>query len=273
MLWGVADFLGGTAARRIPVTTVVGLSQLVALLGLLPVAALTGELDAERSYLLPAAAAGLVGVLALGAFYRALAIGTMGVVAPITSLGVGVPVIAGFWRGEQPAALELAGIALTVVGVVLAGGPELAGGGRGGLPALLLAGGAAVGFGFVLLLVADASASSVVMTLVSMRAVSVLLMAALLVAALARSRAAWRSGVTRRDVPMIGAIGVSDVTANGAYAVATGSGLVSVTAVLASLYPVVTVLLARRLHAERLRRVQVVGVGVALLGVAMIALG
>src|SRR3954471_21131916 len=176
-LWGVSDFLGGTASRRLPVTSVLGLSQATALVLLVPAAVATGAVDAPRSYVVPAAVAGAVGIAALGMFFRALSIGTMGVVAPIAALGVSVPVVVGLARGESPSTWQLAGIAVAVIGVVLASGPELSGEGAGGLTALLLAGGAAVGFGVVLLFVAEASegdSGSVVMTLLTMRATSVL---------------------------------------------------------------------------------------------------
>jgi drug/metabolite transporter (DMT)-like permease len=273
-LWGVSDFLGGTASRRLPVTSVLGLSQLTALLLLVPVAAATGALDAPRSYLLPAAVAGAVGIAALGMFFRALSIGTMGVVAPVAALGVAVPVVVGLARGESPSAWQLAGIAVAVVGVVLASGPELSGEGAGGATALLLAGGAAVGFGLVLLLVAEASdgdSGAVVMTLLTMRLTSVTLLTLLLLAVVRRR--GWDLQVGRSDAALILAIGVFDVAANGTYAVASRSSLVSVASVLASLYPVVTALLAYRVHGERLRRVQVVGVAASLVGVALLAGG
>jgi drug/metabolite transporter (DMT)-like permease len=269
VLWGTADFVAGGASRRMPVAAVLGLSQLAALLGLLPVALLAGELDADRGYLLPALAAGLVGAVALGAFYRALATGTMGVVAPIASLGVLVPVLIGLARGEQPSALQLVGTAVAVVGILLASGPELRG--RAGLLPVALAGVAAVGFGLALVLIAEGSRSSVVMTLLTMRLTSVVLLTGLLV--VAAPRRGWDLGVPRRELPVLVGVGAGDVAANGAFAVASASALVSVTAVLASLYPVVTVLLARRFHGERLRPVQVVGVGAALGGVVLLAGG
>src|SRR4051812_30429954 len=273
-LWGVSDFLGGTASRRLPVTSVLGLSQLTALVLLVPVAAATGALDAPRSYLLPAAVAGAVGIAALGMFFRALSTGTMGVVAPIAALGVAVPVVVGLARGESPSAWQLAGIAVAIIGVVLASGPELSGEGAGGVTPLLLAGGAAVGFGLVLLFVAQASegdSGSVLMTLLTMRATSVLMLTALLLSVVRRR--GWDLRVGRADAWLILSIGVFDVAANGTYAVASRSSLVSVASVLASLYPVVTALLAYRVHGERLRRVQLVGVGASLLGVALLAGG
>lgn len=273
LLWGTSDFLGGTASRRAPVPSVLGLSQLTALLGLVPVAVLTGELNADRAYVVPGLAAGIVGVVALGAFYRALAIGTMGIVAPVAALGVIVPVAAGLLSGETPTALQLAGIALAVAGVVLASGPELRGDGRGGVTPLLLALGAAVGFGAVLVLIADGASSSVVMTLLTMRLAAVLALTGLLLAVW--HRRGPDLGVRRSALPIIAVIGAGDVLANGAFALASdrAGALVSVTAVLASLYPVVTVLLARQVHGERLRRVQVAGVVGALGGVVLLGAG
>ncbi|MEX2290215.1 MAG: EamA family transporter [Mycobacteriales bacterium] len=280
LLWGTADFLGGTATRRLPVASVVGISQLVALLGLLPVAVLLGALDEPRDYLLPGLAAGSAGVVALAAFYRALAVGTMGVVAPVAALGVVVPVAAGLVQGESPSWLQLVGIAVAVTGVVLASGPELSGQDRGGVLPLVLGGVAALGFGTVFVLIAQGTASgsigSVVMTLLTMRLVSVLLLAGLLPAVVLRSALPWRRvdiGVRRADLPVLVAIGAFDVGANAAFALAVQSDLISVTAVLASLYPVVTVLLARQVHSERLVGVQLPGVVLALTGVVLLAAG
>ena len=273
LLWGTADFLGGTATRRLPVATVVGLSQLVALLGLVPVALAVGALDEPRGYVLPGLAAGACGLVALAAFYRALAVGTMGVVAPVAALGVVVPVAAGLVDGESPSRLQLAGIAIAVAGVVLASGPELSG--RAGALPLVLAAVAALGFGAVFVLIAEGTESgslgSVVMTLLTMRLVSVGLLTLLLLAVV-RSRGP-EIGVRRGDLPVLVAIGAFDVGANAAFAVAAQSDLISVTAVLASLYPVVTVLLARQIHAERLVGVQLAGVALALAGVVLLAGG
>ncbi len=269
LLWGTSDFLGGTASRRAPVASVLGLTQLTALLALVPVAALAGELDADRAYVLPAVGAGVLGVSALSLFYRALAVGTMGVVAPIAALGVVVPVAAGLLDGESPSAWQLGGIVVAVLGVVLASGPELRGG-AGSLP-LVLAGLAGLGFGGVFVLLEVGARSSTVMTLLTMRLTSVLLLTALLLAVVRRRGADL--GVPRSALPVVVVVGLFDVGANAAYAVATerAGALLSVTAVLASLYPVVTVLLARRVHAERLRGVQLAGVGAALAGVVVLA--
>ena len=109
------------------------------------------------------------------------------------------------------------------------------------------------------------------MTLLTMRLTSVTLLTALLV--VGSPQRGWDLGVGRRDLPLLAVIGVADAAANGTYAISSRSSLVSVTAVLASLYPVVTALLAYRVHGERLRRVQVVGVAASLTGVALLAAG
>jgi uncharacterized membrane protein len=273
-LWGLSDFLGGTAARRIPPQAVVGAGQLCGLLALTPLAFATGAVDAPRHYLLPALAAGVVGTTALAMFYRALSVGTMGVVAPIAALGVAVPVVVGLARGESPSVVQLVGIAVAVLGVVLASGPELSGRGEGGAVALLLAVGSAIGFGTVLLLVATASkgaSGSVVMTLLTMRLTGVCLLSLLLLTAVRRR--GWDLSVGRRDLPLLATLGLADVAANGTYAVASRSSLVSVASVLASLYPVVTALLAYRFHGERLTPIQLTGVATSLAGVVMLAGG
>ena len=268
LLWGTSDFLGGTATRRLPGPVVVGLSQLVALLALSPIALLVG--GDGTSYVLPGIAAGLLGCLSLMAFYRALATGTMGVVAPIASLGVVVPVAVGLARGEAPGTLQVAGIVAAVVGVILASGPELSG--AAGPRPLLLAALSALGFGTVFVLVAQGSRGGgvgrVLLVLTVMRMSSVLLLTVLLV--LTRT---WRLPVGGRDAPLLIAVGLGDVAANAAYGVASQGGLLSVVAVLGSVYPVMTVLLARQLHHERLRPVQLAGVGAALAGVVLLAAG
>ena len=268
LIWGTSDFLGGTATRRIPGPVVVGLSQLVALLALAPIAVLVG--GDGTSYVVPGIAAGMVGCVSLAAFYRALATGTMGVVAPIASLGVVVPVVVGLARGEAPGTLQVAGIVAAVVGVVLASGPELSG--AAGARPLLLSAISALGFGTALVLVAQGSRGGgvgrVLLVLTVMRISSVLLLTVLLV--LTRS---WRLPVSGGDLPVLAAIGLGDVLANAAYGVASQGGLLSVVAVLGSVYPVMTVLLARQLHHERLRPIQLAGVGTALAGVVLLAAG
>jgi drug/metabolite transporter (DMT)-like permease len=266
VLWGAADFLGGTATKRLPSLVVVAVSQAIALVCLVPFALALG---ARPDQLVPGVLAGVLGVVALGSFYAALAAGTMGVVAPIASLGALLPVTVGLVRGAAPSTLQAAGIAVAILGVTLASGPELTGGASP--RPLLLAVVAAFGFGGVAVLLADGSegpSGAVFVTLLVMRGSSVGLLVVLLLAV--RS---VRAPVSRRDLPLLAAVGLGDVGANACFAVASRGGLLSVVSVLSSLYPVITVLLARQLHAERLRPVQVGGVIAALGGVALLAAG
>jgi drug/metabolite transporter (DMT)-like permease len=271
LLWGTADFLGGTVARRLPAIGVVLISQGFALVGMLAVATGLGAWDDDPGYLGWALAAAVVGLVALTAFYAALASGTMGVVAPIAGLGVVVPVVVGIVQGDRPTAWQGVGLVLAVVGVTLVGGPDLRrrpGAGRSGSRRpLLLAAVAAVGFGTVLVCVAHGARSSTPMTLLVMRVTSVLLLGLVVAGGRGRCRP------QRSDLALLVAIGAGDVGANAAMAVASTRGLLSVVGVLASLYPAVTVLLARAVHHERLQRVQEIGVAGTLAGVVLIASG
>jgi drug/metabolite transporter (DMT)-like permease len=267
LLWGAGDFLGGTLSRRLPAIAVVGVSQALALLVFLLLAVGTGEAATgmPAAAWAWAAAAGVCGLVGLVAFYAALAAGTMGVVAPLAALGVLVPVVVGLLGGDRPTSLQAVGAALGVAGGVLASGPELRSGAS--RRPVVLALGAGVAFGLVLVSLAEASASSPLLTLVGMRTTSVALLA--VVALAARSL----GGVRGRDLPLLGLVGLLDGGANFAYAVASTLGLLSLVAVLASLYPAVTVVLARLVHHERMSRVQDAGIVAAVAGVALVAAG
>lgn len=271
LLWGSADFLGGTLSRRRRAAVVVGVSQTAGLLLAVLVAASAGSFGDPRGYLGWAVLASVSGVIGLMSFYAALAAGTMGVVSPIAALGVVVPVVVGLALGDRPASLQLAGIAVAVLGVVLASGPELSG--AAGARPVLLAGVAAVGFGVALLAIAKGSASSTLMTLVTMRATSVTLLALALAVALTRGMARSEVRFGRRELLLVALVGAGDLSANLTFGLASRRDAIAVVAVLGSLYPLVTVLLARVLHHERLGRLQAVGVALALAGVVLIAGG
>lgn len=272
-MWGCADFGGGILSRRLPVRSVVLLSQLAGLVGVLVVAAvgaLFGEwpsLGPPAWWQLAAIGAGVAGMLALLAFYAALASGTMGVVAPVSATGVIVPVVGGLLAGEHPGTIQSAGIVLAIAGVVLASGPELRGTAGSTPRSVVLALVAALGFGLALFLLRVASSHGVLAALTLQRAASVGLLGA--AALVGRTR----TTVPRSDTATVIGVGLLDVGANGLYAAASVGGLVSVVAVLASLYPVATVLLARQVLAERLRGVQTAGVLTALGGVALLSAG
>jgi drug/metabolite transporter (DMT)-like permease len=271
VLWGSADFLGGLVSRRRLAAVVVGLSQAAGLLTILVIALAVGAFDDPTGYLPWAVASGLAGMVGLVCFYAALAAGTMGVVSPIAALGVVVPVVVGLARGERPAALQLVGIAVAIIGVVLASGPELQG--RAGARPLLLAAVAALGFGLALLFIAEGSQSSTIMTLVTMRATSVTVLTVALLVALARGTSRSVLAIGRTDLALVAVVGVGDLLANLAFGAASRRDDVSVVSVLGSLYPVMTVLLARFVLGERLGRAQTWGVAGALAGVVLIATG
>lgn len=271
VLWGSADFLGGLVSRRRLAAVVVGLSQAAGLLTILVIALAVGAFDDPTGYLPWAVASGLAGMVGLVCFYAALAAGTMGVVSPIAALGVVVPVVVGLARGERPAELQLVGIAVAIVGVVLASGPELQG--RAGARPLLLAAVAALGFGLALLFIAEGSQSSTIMTLVTMRATSVSVLTVALVVALARGTSRSVLAIGWADLALVAVVGVGDLLANLAFGAASRRDDVSVVSVLGSLYPVMTVLLARFVLGERLGRAQTWGVAGALAGVVLIATG
>lgn len=279
VLWGTGDFLGGTLSRRVHPLRIIGLSQTMSLVGLLVIAGASGDLDAPLGYLGWGTAAGLAALVGLGCFYAALGAGTMGVVAPVAATGAAVPLVVGLIRGEAPTVLQVGGAVLAVAGVVLASGPERHRRTHPARPAarpaapstarpLVLAGVAAVAFGTVAVLVADGSHISIVMTLVTMRVVTAVT-ATVVIALVVKGSV----GPARSDLPAVAVIAVTDTSAIGLYAVATHSGLVSLTAVLASLYPATTAVLAWRVHGEHLSRVQAAGVTVILVGVVLIAVG
>jgi drug/metabolite transporter (DMT)-like permease len=276
-LWGLADFGGGLLTRRMPALTVVVVSQTLAAVVLGGLVAATGGRSQWGPQLWFAAAAGVVGPAAMLAFYRALAQGPMGVVSPLASLSVVVPVTAGLLLGARPGGLQIAGILVAVVGVVLAGGPELR-----GAPVqrqtLLFTLVAAFGFGAVMALIQNASVSAtgLFLALFVQRVCNVAVGGAALYVQVRRGAPALPeegTGAVTRALPALTFVGLADVAANGTYVLAAHSGPVAVAAVLASLYPVVTALAARTVLHERLRAVQTAGAGLALVGTVLLATG
>lgn len=265
LLWGAGDFGGGLMSRRLPSVLAVMFAQIAGLLALTVAAAAFGTFDHVGRWAPWGVAAGVVGGLSLVAFYAALASGTMGVVSPIAAMGAIVPVLVGLIGGERPTVLVVAGVLVALGGAVAASGPELA----GGAPArpVLLAALSGLGFGFFFVFAARGSATNVLMTMWAQRAASVLVLTALAFA----TGHARRVGV--RDAGLLAIVGLADVGANISFAVASTLGFVSVTSVLGSLYPVVTVVLARIVLGERMLVVQRIGVVAALVGVVMVSVG
>jgi len=262
---GAADFVGGTQTRRTNAFTMIASSQAVgALFLILWMAAAQPGVDSYA--FVPWSALGGVTLLAgLACFYQALASGTMSVVAPIAAVGVAVPVFWGLLSGERPQIVQVLGIAGVALGIVLASGPELRGG--SGPRPIILAAAAGACFGSNMAFVAEAAKTEVLGTMI---VVKLTIVVPLLLVAFARrsigglARASWRA------VLLLGAL---DTTAILFFALASRRGYISVVSVLASLYPVVTVLLAGLIHRERLRSSQNAGVVISMTGILLIVAG
>lgn len=275
--WGASDFLGGLTERRAAGTSVAFASQLVGLVALLATAPLVAG-SAGAGDLAWGAAAGVGGSVGVALLYHGLAVGLMSVVAPLTAVGAAsLPVVFGLLTGERPGPAPLTGVVLALVAVaVLCASPgpdgpppdapaEPASPGRhrAGLVAGLLSG---AGFGVFFICLGRTADGAGLWPLVAARVSSVTLLA---VIGLSIGRALVPRGVASGVV----AVGLLDVTANVCYLLATRRGLLSVVALLASLYPAATVLMARLVLRERLSRVQAAGLAGAGAAVALIALG
>ena len=266
LMWGVGDYLGGMASRRNALVAVILAGQVAGLLSLVVVAAVRG-IDVSARGALAGVAAGLLSAIAITSFYRALTIGSMSIAAPVLSTSAAVPVIVSLSGGDLPSPLQSAGIALALVGVVLAsrepehGHPDPAAQRRSFLLALL----ATVAVGLQLVLLSTAAQTDPLLGVTASRVTSVVIFAAVALVV--------RPPVRRPALPGLAGIGILDTAANVSYAAATTAGLLSVVAVLSSLYPVVTVGLAHRRLGERLAGSQRIGVALALGGAALISAG
>jgi drug/metabolite transporter (DMT)-like permease len=269
LIYGAADFFGGLAAKRAVVWAVVFVSGAVGLATALIAVPLLGAGPPPPRDLAIGAAVGLVGLLGIAALYRGLAIARMSVVAPITAVvAAGMPIAYGVLRGERPSLGALVGIVLALGAVALvsrssdedvAGDPEPQ---RAGLLLACLSG---IGFGLVYVLLAASSRGA--WPLVASR--SIFLVVTGLIVLWLRAPLLRPSGMLR----LAALSGVLDMGANVLYLLALRYTLISIAAVIASLYPASTVMLARIVLHERLHRVQWVGVACAFAGVVLMARG
>lgn len=269
-VWGTSDFAGGWFTKRIAALRVVAVSQGVGfaiMCIVLLVASSTGTVGGPAwpgGWLLYGLLSGVTGAVGLTTYYAALSSGTMGVVAPIASVGAVVPVSLGLLTGDRIGAVVGVGIGLALLGVVLASGPELSG--EVSKRPITLAVLSAVGLGLSLFFLDRGATDNTIGALWAMRLAGT--------GVLAVAWAAQRGGppggrIARRDILPLLAIGAADLSANVLFAVSTAYGQVSVASVLGSLYPVTTLLLARFILHERMRRIQVAGAVCALVGVIL----
>ena len=268
VVYGASDFLGGLSSRRASVFGVVALSQLVGLVALLLLLPWLGG-PVGPADLAWGVAAGLAGASGLLVFFRALATGVMSVVAPVTAVtAAAVPVLVGLAGGDSIGPWAALGIALALVAVVLVSAEGGLSALRAARPASLLpALGAGAAFGVFFVLLDRTSADSGLTPLVATRLASVTLVVLVALA----GRHAVRVG--RTALPLVALSGVGDMSANALFLLATQQpGQLAITGVLASLYPVSTVVLAQLVLRERLARAQVAGLGTAVASVVLITL-
>jgi len=264
--WGISDFTGGLLSRRLSTLVVLLTIELSGLVVLLAVLAATGASPPQGNDLLFALAAGAAGILGLGVFYRALAIGTMSIVAPISATGAIIPVVVGVASGDTLTLLIGLGLAVTMAGVILASREQHEDERVASRASIGLALLAAAGFGSFFVLYDRASEDSVLWAMLCIRGVAVPLVGG---AVLLRRPAA----PSPRDMGILSVAGLLDLGATGLYALANREGAVSIVGVVGSLYPIATVLLARAVLGERIRPLQQAGVVLAFFGVGLISAG
>ena len=269
LCWGLADFSGGLETRRLPAPIVVLVSQFIGLAVLGAVLAFGTNVIPTGGSLVAACLAGVAGAVGITAFYRALSIGTMSVVAPIAATGAIVPVAFGLFGGDRPSPIQEVGMLAAAVGVILAAqdGQANRKERRQSQRSIVLALVAAISLGSGLAALDRATGAGTLQAVFCARVVSVSLL--LLVCLIVRSSV----GGLKANLPGLAAIGLLDTSATVLYTVATTYGLLSLVAVSSSLYPVVTVVLARALLAERIRPIQSVGVTTAVGGVLLLTAG
>jgi drug/metabolite transporter (DMT)-like permease len=266
-MWGTADFFAGRLSKKHHPFAVLGFSQAIGLLVGILIVLISGDWHGKvvgfDGFLIPGVLAGLFGYIGLACLYEGLSTGRMGVVSPISSMSAVIPLIYTVINGNSLSALKSVGIAVALVGVFCASGPELS----NGLPLkpLLLALGAAAGFGCALTFISIGSQSSALLTMVSMRAATFFVTLSLAI------RFKTTGKFSKKELPALIFIGAADFLANLLLGIACTKGLVSVAMVFGSLYPIATALLAFKFLRERLHKVQYVGIALAVTGVSIIS--
>jgi drug/metabolite transporter (DMT)-like permease len=267
--FGAGDFLGGIATRREGSAPAVVVAAHILSLGFLALAVWWFPRDAAPADYLWGALAGLAGAVGLMLLYRGLAIGTMSIVAPITAVGAAVvPVMYGLSTGDAPDPLSLAGALVALVGVWLVSVGEAGGGGarrmHAGLGEAIASG---IAFGLFFILISNTSEDTGMIPLVAARLASICVLGGIVLALRGTLR------LQRHTIlPMAGA-GVLDITANALFLVAARAGNLPIAAVLSSLYPATTVLLAWGFLREPIAGRRGVGLIIVGAGVALIAAG
>ena len=265
LAWGVADFVGPLRARTLGALPVLLWAQVGGLAAIGITLAARGE-GPHRWAIAYAAIAATAGAVGLYAYYRGIAIGAMSVVVPIAGAGSAIPVAIGIVTGDRPSPVQIAGVVCAVAGVVLTSHERHEGSLRvaSGVGLALLA---ALGFGCYFLPMHAAGKADFWWSTLVFRATTLVLIASVV----AVRRPALR--MRRQDLVVCMLVGIGDTLGNMLFAASSRSGLVSLTSVLASLFPIVTIALAAIVLRERIASTQRLGVGLTLAGVLLISGG
>jgi drug/metabolite transporter (DMT)-like permease len=266
VLWGTSDFGGGLLGRRGPVIGVLIATQSVGLAIALAMSVASPEPPLAGSDLAFSLVTAVLASIGVGAFYRGLAVGRMGVVAPITAVLTAVtPAVIGIALQGAPPIIVLIGFGLAIVAVAVVStvaGEE--GSGASGIRLALIGG---VALGLMSTFLSRIGLEHVFGPLAIVRAGAVLIF----LAVVATRRIAWR--LPRATIPLAIAVGAIDLCGNVAFMTAARTGALAIAAVLSSLYPIVTVLLATSILHERITRSHAAGVVLAGIAIALIAGG
>jgi drug/metabolite transporter (DMT)-like permease len=267
LAWGVGDFISASRTRLITVLSVLVCGQAVGFVWIGLVALVAHEPVPDARYIAYSALGAVAGTIGLACFLRGMAVGKISVVAPLAALAAVVPVVVGIATGDRPGVLQLAGMVVALAGAVMASRERDAEGGRRTKLAagVLLAAMSAFAWGWFFLAMDVASDGGAVWASLVNRITSVTLL--LLAALVMRPKLAD----ARPHLPALALAGTLDVSANLLFAAASTEGLISLVSVAGSLYPVITVLLARVVLKEQVHRIQEAGVAAALAGVVLIA--
>lgn len=277
--YGAADFAGGAATKRARLMDVIGISHLIGLIGITVFAVFAADAFTARDFLL-GAGGGFFGLIGLAFLYRRLASGPMVVVAPLTAITSAlVPAAWGVGSGESVTitvgvGLLVALVAIGLISVSPNNEPDTEGGGDTPLPQViaesLLAG---VGFGTMFIFIDAAESATAPWPIVGARLLSTTLLAVIILSRANVERPFQSSDGGRLPLGLIAAAGILDCGANAFFLYASNVGDLTTAAVLSSLYPAATVILARLILDERMSRTQAVGFGLAVLATALISIG
>jgi drug/metabolite transporter (DMT)-like permease len=262
--WGAGDFSGGVATRRAKVLSVVIAAHAIGLMMLIALALIWSEPFPTTLDIIWGSVAGLAGAVGVVAFYQSLSVGRMGIVAPITAmLSAAVPVIFGVFFEGLPGPLQLIGFVLALIAVGLISGLGVVKGRPKGLGLAFLAG---LGFGSFFILISRVSHGEIFWPLAAARLASFLFLLAVIL--VRRQEIIPKKSV----LPLVFLAGALDVAGNVFFVLATHAGRLDVAAILSSLYPAVTVLLASIILKERVTRIQTIGIFIALVAIPLISL-